>query len=978
MRKLIVYILVCVMAVPSHGILRDIYPKEDGAIFKETDLSSGHNILSVTHLDSAVSAAARGSLIVRNNASKWARLSLGNSGETLISDGTDAAWGVLDISAGTNLAVSAPVTLTDDTIGWDSTLIDATTWSDGANASNLWTFDVSGTNPTIAFGDDVITLSSELAMADNPITGVSYIEIIENGYIAFDIDNHPEGSLSYNRTDATLDLGKPGGNVTQQLGEEFLKRVKNETGTVILNGTPVYVTGSSGGRITVAPADADFAGGIAFRTYAIATEDIPITGSQLGYVTKIGLVRGINTVVLVPAAGVPVYLAVGGTPADVSSYYSTSPPTAPDVTVLLGIVEKRSEDEGELDVHILTIPNLNSLSDVNNVSLADGNILAWNASNNVWDNLTKQNSGFLVDFENDTTTGKLTADGGFNINSVLDMTGSSAGSATLINHQATVSGDQLITQYRAADSDGTDNVQLILTGKGSWSTSPSNYHSLQMRWNGSTAYEIFTSFAASELYKPLNIGTHLDPDMIVIRESDVKVTTPLKVGPTTALVTIDDNVISVTDSNDNIIAMHLHSEGTDAVNANFRGGSGSGGLRVGNGGGSDSVIILPTSIATNGSLDLTITAGGGDISFGDENLTTTGDLNVGTGGVALDVDSAIGVDVVGRVGVGTAAVSNTLLKVGLTFAPDDDFSFIGGTGVVTPSVAAKDFRALNYIIQLQGSTNTAAITGVYSMPELFTYTGTLDELTGFRSDITVNADGGIVTNGYGFKSTGTVSGAGRGTATLSDFAHLDVYDLVKVGNTSVPLQYGLRIADMTAATDNWAIKTGLGDVEFGGDTYWTGTGGLVLGAMNIPSVDIVVSIADANPTEVFDDGTTSLNDGWASTYQNSTVFAVSDLHYITVTIAGTYKVDWNMSGHIDSGANSSIHGGVMIDGAATRDNGEDHTDVLNANDSKSMSGTAVIDCPNGTEEISLWISNDNSADVHVEHGNMAITQVGGT
>jgi hypothetical protein len=37
--------------------------------------------------------------------------------------------------------------------------VDATTWSDGANASNIWTFDVSGTDTTITFGNGLVTFS---------------------------------------------------------------------------------------------------------------------------------------------------------------------------------------------------------------------------------------------------------------------------------------------------------------------------------------------------------------------------------------------------------------------------------------------------------------------------------------------------------------------------------------------------------------------------------------------------------------------------------------------------------------------------------------------------------------------------------------------------------------------------------------------------------------------------------------------------
>ena len=41
---------------------------------------------------------------------------------------------------------------------FDATTIDAVIWSDGANASNLWTFDVSGTNVTVTWGNATVTI----------------------------------------------------------------------------------------------------------------------------------------------------------------------------------------------------------------------------------------------------------------------------------------------------------------------------------------------------------------------------------------------------------------------------------------------------------------------------------------------------------------------------------------------------------------------------------------------------------------------------------------------------------------------------------------------------------------------------------------------------------------------------------------------------------------------------------------------------
>ena len=45
--------------------------------------------------------------------------------------------------------------------------MDSTTWSDGANASNVWTFDVSGTDTTITFGSGLATFSNGVT-----VTGV--------------------------------------------------------------------------------------------------------------------------------------------------------------------------------------------------------------------------------------------------------------------------------------------------------------------------------------------------------------------------------------------------------------------------------------------------------------------------------------------------------------------------------------------------------------------------------------------------------------------------------------------------------------------------------------------------------------------------------------------------------------------------------------------------------------------------------------
>ena len=68
----------------------------------------------------------------------------------------------------------------------------------------------------------------------------------------------------------------------------------------------------------------------------------------------------------------------------------------------------------------------------------------------------------------------------------------------------------------------------------------------------------------------------------------------------------------------------------------------------------------------------------------------------------------------------------------------------------------------------------------------------------------------------------------------------------------------------------------------------------------------------------------------------------------------------------------------MVDDVAQRNDGEGHTRVSTLNDGQDMGSPGLVNCPNGTEEISLWASVDNSQDFHVEHGTMTILLVAGT
>ncbi|RLJ04034.1 MAG: hypothetical protein DRP08_02550, partial [Candidatus Aenigmatarchaeota archaeon] len=94
-----------------------------------------------------------------------------------IGDGTNYNPEVLDLGTDTTGNYVASVTDGDNGIdgscssegcayapSFDGTEIDAITWSDNANASNIWTFDVSGTDTTMTAGNGLMTFSHEVAV----------------------------------------------------------------------------------------------------------------------------------------------------------------------------------------------------------------------------------------------------------------------------------------------------------------------------------------------------------------------------------------------------------------------------------------------------------------------------------------------------------------------------------------------------------------------------------------------------------------------------------------------------------------------------------------------------------------------------------------------------------------------------------------------------------------------------------------------
>src|SRR5690606_18205244 len=116
---------------------------------------------------------------------------------------------------------------------------------------------------------------------------------------------HTEGWVFYDSTEKALSYYNDESDVTINMGQELVIRVRNESGGVISNGEVVYSNGVAGAenRPSIALARSDVSA--TSKVIGIATHDI--ADSSYGYVTQFGLVRGLNTATF--SAGDSVWLS---------------------------------------------------------------------------------------------------------------------------------------------------------------------------------------------------------------------------------------------------------------------------------------------------------------------------------------------------------------------------------------------------------------------------------------------------------------------------------------------------------------------------------------------------------------------------------------------------------------------------------------------------------------------------------------------
>jgi hypothetical protein len=202
-------------------------------------------------------------------------------------------------------------------------------------------------------------------------TGVTGIASPE--YVQYDLTHSQTiavGKTYWNDLEGTVDLGLKGGNVTLHTGQQVVARVRNDTGSQLLKGRAVYVSGANGDRKQVSYAQAD-SENTSSKTIGVLMENIA-TGAE-GFISVIGLVRGLDT------SGFTVGSAVWLSPTVAGGLTATRPVT-PNHAVFIGWVTRVHANNGEIYINVQNGYELEELHGVLLTSPVNKDVLFYDGS----------------------------------------------------------------------------------------------------------------------------------------------------------------------------------------------------------------------------------------------------------------------------------------------------------------------------------------------------------------------------------------------------------------------------------------------------------------------------------------------------------------------------------------------------------------------------------------------------------------------
>ena len=185
-----------------------------------------------------------------------------------------------------------------------------------------------------------------------------------------------QGQMTWSADEETVMLVTDGSIVA--LSQELHVHARNNTGSTLVAGQPVYATGTVGasGRITVAPY---IANGTIDPKYIVGVVGETIVNGDDGKVQYFGKIRGINTSAW--NEGDVLYIS-----STVAGGLTNIEPTSPDYRIPLAFVVSSHAVNGTLMIRLTLGTHLNSLYDVDTAGATNGQALIYNSTTSRWKN----------------------------------------------------------------------------------------------------------------------------------------------------------------------------------------------------------------------------------------------------------------------------------------------------------------------------------------------------------------------------------------------------------------------------------------------------------------------------------------------------------------------------------------------------------------------------------------------------------------
>jgi hypothetical protein len=167
-----------------------------------------------------------------------------------------------------------------------------------------------------------------------------------------------------------------------------------KAGEIMTKGQAVYVSSADGTNMIVTKAS-NTTEATSSKTMGLIIQNLANNGQ--GYVMTEGLLAGLNTAAA--TAGDPVWLGTAGN----LIYGLINKPVAPAHLVFIGIVTRSNVSNGEIFIRVQNGFELQELHNVSITSVADNNLLQYDAATSLWKNESLATAGIQSTLESGTS-----------------------------------------------------------------------------------------------------------------------------------------------------------------------------------------------------------------------------------------------------------------------------------------------------------------------------------------------------------------------------------------------------------------------------------------------------------------------------------------------------------------------------------------------------------------------------------------------